>query len=360
MLLSSYLSLHVARLAPSEKWACDGEELFLVFPKEGIWQLSTSTSTTRVVAGDAIIMSGRSGAKLCSVGKTDLEFAWFAVSLDHLFPLFATGEICLIQNVPTGLRIPKVYSAADPIAVQCHRLLAEISPKCDINHRSQLLRAAALLISAEIKSKQRQQFASESAEDHMMRVFEQLPSHQLLNLSVDELSQKFGCSRRHLNRLFHQRFGFSVASLRMEMRLLKASFLLRDPDVKVINVAEQCSFNHLGLFNTCFKRRFGVTPGAWRSLQTAKDTAGKPNPAGDTCPLRLNGLCPWNGNPGECAPKAPLPAQNQKPGPSRALITNLEDRRSGTIVPSPAKAKAGLPDSLPLLETSPTPLVPTH
>ncbi len=30
---------------------------------------------------------------------------------------------------------------------------------------------------------------------------------------------------------------------------------------KVINVATQCGFNHLGLFNTCFKRRFGISPG---------------------------------------------------------------------------------------------------
>jgi AraC-like DNA-binding protein len=324
MLLSSYLSLHVARLTPSERWTCEGDELFLVFPKEGPWQLSYGNSTTRVAAGDAVIMSGRSGAKMVPVAKNDQEFQWFSVSLDNLFPLFSTGEICLIQNVPTGLRVPKVYAAADPLAVQCHRLVSELSPKCDLNHRSQLLRVAALLITSEIKSKQRQQHASESAEDHMMRVFEQLPSNQLLNLSVEDLSQKFGCSRRHLNRLFHQRFGFSVAALRMEMRLLKASFLLRDPDVKVINVAEQCSFNHLGLFNTCFKRRFGLTPGAWRNLQTSKDAADKPNPAGDTCPLRLNGLCPWNGNPAECAPTPLLPAQ--KPGPVRAPV-NFESRK---------------------------------
>src|SRR2546430_2401773 len=76
-------------------------------------------------------------------------------------------------------------------------------------------------------------------------------------------NKRFRC-RRHLNRLFHQYFGFSVAALRMEMRLLKDVSLLRDPNIKVINVAEQCGFNHLGLFNTCFKRRFGQTPGHWR------------------------------------------------------------------------------------------------
>jgi len=101
-------------------------------------------------------------------------------------------------------------------------------------------------------------------EEHMLQVFERLTSQELLTLSVGDLAGKFSCSRRHLNRLFHQYFGFSVAALRMEMRLLKAVSLLRDPNIKVINVAEQCGFNHLGLFNTCFKRRFGQTPGHWR------------------------------------------------------------------------------------------------
>jgi hypothetical protein len=54
----------------------------------------------------------------------------------------------------------------------------------------------------------------------------------------------------------------------MEMRLLKAVSLLVDPDAKIIHVAEKCGFNHLGLFNTCFKRRFGASPSQWRKMVT--------------------------------------------------------------------------------------------
>jgi len=90
---------------------------------------------------------------------------------------------------------------------------------------------------------------------------------------------------RHLNRLFHQYFGFSVGALRMEMRLLKAVSLLRDVNAKVINVAAQCGFNHLGLFNTCFKRRFGVTPGCWRK-QAALEKSRRPPCRGRIQPAR--------------------------------------------------------------------------
>ena len=128
-----------------------------------------------------------------------------------------------------------------------------------------------------------------------MQVFEKLSADEILTLSVGQLAIKFNCSRRHLNRLFRQYFSFSVASLRMEMRLLKAASLLRDPATKIISVAEECLFNHLGLFNTCFKRRFGKTPGEWRKMKGSGDLT---DPAlevifGDC--VRYKGLSSWNG-----------------------------------------------------------------
>jgi len=60
-------------------------------------------------------------------------------------------------------------------------------------------------------------------------------------------------------------------------------------------VAQRSGFNYLSLFNTCFKRRFGMSPGQWsKSLSGAKAippalASGNPN-----CLLRSNGLCPWS------------------------------------------------------------------
>jgi AraC-like DNA-binding protein len=141
------------------------------------------------------------------------------------------------------------------------------------------------------------------------------------------LAEKFSCSRRHLNRLFHQHFGISVASLRMEMRLLKAMSLLRDPDAKIINVAEQCGFNHLGLFNTCFKRRFGASPGQWR--KSAIEAESKPALKSDdrpACPLHVNGLCPWGGKNEVSHPAVSTtaePAAGSESRLRRAAILNM-------------------------------------
>ena len=289
MLLQEHLVLRLARLEPSEKWIPRANALSFVFPKGGSGECVSKAVTQRLVPGDALVLNGtpEDDSGLCADGRSEMVFWFFAVNFEHLFPLFASKEICLLQNVSEGFKGIKLYGASSPLAKECHRLLAEVPPQFNLAHRSQLLRVVAAILSVEFKTAQPHRVGFVRSEEHITQVFEKLSADEFLSLSVGELAARFGCSKRHLNRLFHQHFGFSVAAMRMEMRLLKAASLLRDPDTKVINVAEQCGFNHLGLFNTCFKRRFGNSPGQWRkSTAQAEGQSVRPVNDSSVCPVR--------------------------------------------------------------------------
>jgi AraC-like DNA-binding protein len=278
----------------------------------------------------------------------DVAFWFFAVGMEHMFPLFTAAEISLLQNVIEGLKTVRRYSGTTPLARECHRMLTETPAGFDLDHRSQLLRVAASILAAEFKGVHAHRAGLARSDEHVMQVFEQLSTHELLNLSVADLAAKFSCSKRHLNRLFHQHFGFSVAAMRMEMRLLKAISLLRDPYAKVINVAEQCGFNHLGLFNTCFKRRFGISPGQWR--KQASDAAGASNRNTLLCPLRTNNLCPWAG----CEDGAPADrsAPNTNPPPT-ALPGRILVSMKGLADPNSSAKSAGHPVLKVIVEPGP-------
>ena len=166
-----------------------------------------------------------------------------------------------------------LFGSSSPLAKQCVKLAEEVPAQFNFDHRSHLLRLVGAILTAEFKAQQPKLAGFVPMRDHVVQVFERLQTNEILSLSVGELAKKFNCSRRHLNRLFHQHFGVSVAAMRMEMRLLKAVSLLVDPDAKVMCVAEKCGFNHLGLFNTCFKKRFGVSPGQWRNTMTRASRA---------------------------------------------------------------------------------------
>lgn len=293
-----YITSRLFRLKTSEELQIHGEGLVFVFPKGGVGTYVAGQANHPLEAGDAIVVHENSGGKLCALGGNDLVYWTFSLSIDQLYPLFASNELCLLQQVAENFRGMRRYPATSDLAQECHRLLAGMPPQFTLEHRCQVLRIAAAILQLELNQAHHQRVGFVRIEDHMIQVFEKLSVSDLLNLGVGELASRFSCSRRHLNRLFHQYFGFSVSALRMEMRLLKAVSLLRDPNTKIINVAEQCGFNHLGLFNTCFKKRFGVSPGQWRKAPPP-DNARPASPLDHSplCQIRDNGLCPWSGKP---------------------------------------------------------------
>jgi AraC-like DNA-binding protein len=319
MFTHNYLTLRLVRLKSAEEWLNERPRLLFVFPKGDGGKYVSGSKTHRLSTGDILVVEAALGDKICAqTGET--IFWWFSACLENLYPLFATNEICLLQNVIEGFKGTKLYRASSQLALECQRLLSDVPPQGDLGHRGQLLRIVSAILSEEFKSVQRQRVGFVRVEEHLIQVFESLSSAEILELSVGELAARFSCSRRHLNRLFHQYFGFSVATLRMEMRLLKAVSLLRNPNAKVINVAEECGFNHLGLFNTCFRRRFGNSPGQWRKTDVKVDEQRKgENDHNAVCPLRSNGLCPWSGKADNLRPAREAASPPQKPAAKRVL-----------------------------------------
>jgi len=310
-----HLALRLARLKASEETLQNEEGLTFVFSKGGVGKYTSKVANQRLGVGDILVVNGVTGGKFSVFDKGEFVFWSFSLSFEHMLPLFASSEISLLHNITEGFKAAKIYQANSPLAAECQKLLAAVPPQFNLDHRGQLIRIAATILTVEFKAAQTQRSGYVRAEDHMVQVFEKLSASELINLSVGELAERFSCSRRHLNRLFHQHFGVSVASLRMEMRLLKAVSLLRDANAKIINVAEQCGFNHLGLFNTCFKRRFGASPGQWRKtvLQTETVTPQKAAPK-VVCPLHSTGACPMGG---------------QMPATSPAVMTTLSAKVPG-------------------------------
>jgi AraC-like DNA-binding protein len=319
MLAEDYLTLRLARLKRPEEWINKQRGLSFVFPKGGAGKCVCGPLNQQLAPGDVLVLDGSVGGKLSAPDRGEMVFACFSVFVEHLYPLFASREICLLHGVINDFKRAKLYPASTALAVECCRLLGEVPPQFNLDHRSQLLRVTAAILTFEFRNAHSQPVGFIRSEDHVIQTFEKLSTTELARLSVPELAAKFGCSRRHLNRLFHQYFGVSVAALRMEMRLLKAVALLRDPDAKIITVAEDCGFNHLGLFSICFKRRFGTTPGQWRKKAVSNDDQpAKIGGAAPNCPLLLTGLCPWNGSPEHRHTLPQPPCPNQKTVAARA------------------------------------------
>lgn len=298
MPIYDHLTLHLFRLKPAEAWGNLGEGLHFVLLHTGAGEHFNGSCTQPAILplapGDILVFSAGTGGTLRATARVELVFWAFHVCLEHLFPLFTANEIPVVQHLLDAFKTAHVYRAAAPATASWNRLIRNAPPEFSLEHRSQLLRMVAAVLSEEFRRIRPSDMHGPRPDERIVHLFEQLSIGDILSLSVDELAGRFSCSRRHLNRIFHQHFGLSVGALRMEMRLLKAVSLLRNPDSKIITLAEQCGFNHLGLFNACFKRRFGVSPGQWRKHLGEMNGPTPILPAGDSrCRMRANGLCPW-------------------------------------------------------------------
>jgi len=353
MLSKSYLGLGVVRLKSPEKWVSEPYRLHFVFPKEGTGQYTAPSVTHHLVPGDVLIVNTTSEGELRADDGGEFAFSFFSALPEHIFPLFSSSEINLLRNVSEGFKAAKLHSSTTMLAKECHQLLEGATLNSNLAHRSQLLRVVAAIFTSELQTVQPSLPGFVRAEDHLRQVLDKVSVEELMSGSVSELAARFGWSKRHLNRMFQVHFGLSVAALKMELRLLKALSLLREPDAKIISIAEQCGFNYLGLFNTCFKKRFGVTPTQHRKKMIEAEGQSA-QPVGHNlawaCPLKsLAHSCAWlhepegrhasgfclrvslKAQPARSALRVPVPAGNQ-------IAVGVGLGHHGPAMPSPLAA----------------------
>ena len=115
-----------------------------------------------------------------------------------------------------------------------------------------------------------------SATERFQQFVAGMPEFELINYAPAELARLCGCSSRHFNRLFWKHFGASVRARQTELRLLRARQLLGSTDGRIVQVAFQSGYRNLSLFNSLFKRRFGMTPSEWRRQIKAESNGAEP------------------------------------------------------------------------------------
>ena len=202
------------------------------------------------------------GAFLASrLGEVTLQ--WFHVSPELLHGLFTMDEQRALELVVNAGNLPRHFPAEHAVA-QLGAALWEIPMEPPLRRRSHMLGLFAAALAAELVPVPAAASAVSDARIRLRQWLTQSPEAELLSRSVEELAGELSCSVRHFSRLFHEEVGVSFRAKQTELRLLKARQLLARSDAKVIHVALESGYRHLGLFNALFKRRFGMTPTKWR------------------------------------------------------------------------------------------------
>lgn len=89
-------------------------------------------------------------------------------------------------------------------------------------------------------------------------------------VSLKELAARFGVTPNHLGHVFHEVTGDYFSDYLNRRRMEQAKIFLKDPQLKIYEVAYRLGYKTISHFNRVFKDRYGVTPGEFRDALPQK------------------------------------------------------------------------------------------
>ncbi len=250
-------------------WFPDTEGLVLVRVQSGIGYFLCAQIGHELTPSDIVVFATAPGTYFRSSQLSALEIQYFLLKPDLLSGVLTLAERAAFETITSGItRQPRLYSEPNPIVAE-FRQIATNPSKSSFAFRCQMLQLVSLLFEKEMPQPVLNDEPANAAERFYLLI-NKLSETDWQNLRLPDLAKMCGCSERHFSRLFHHHFGMGVRSKQMALRLKTAKRLLHESDTKIINVALESGFRSLGLFNTMFKKHFGMTPSDWRQQSNRK------------------------------------------------------------------------------------------
>ena len=101
--------------------------------------------------------------------------------------------------------------------------------------------------------------------EDIQRAITYIHGHLTEPLTLEEIARAANMSRSHLSTQFKSVTGLPPYSYLLLKRIECAVTLLRESDMPILTVAQECGFDNLANFNKTFKHITGMTPRDYRS-----------------------------------------------------------------------------------------------
>jgi hemolysin activation/secretion protein/AraC-like DNA-binding protein len=275
MAIERHLILQELTLHPSGEWKPSERGWVVARVAEGIGYWLPGGSARELNAGDGFVAGVNASTVVRASQLGPLKLQFFTVQPQYLSGLLTMAECHQLESASENpLTRVSFFTASDPFGQKFARIAAQ-TPSDGLTMRCAMLQlwtgAVAGLIGSSPAST-----GGNKLRERFRQLIGQMPEARLSECSLAGLAAQLHCSERHFSRLFREEFGVPFLARQIELRLLHARQLLANSDAKIINVAYDSGYRHLGLFNAMFKKRFGVTPSEWRQQNLRKNCPPPP------------------------------------------------------------------------------------
>lgn len=106
----------------------------------------------------------------------------------------------------------------------------------------------------------------DSVERNMQNILDYIHTHYTdPNLNLESLAAGVNFSISYISALFKKNLNTTFVKYLTNLRMERAQELLINPDLKIVDVAQQLGYNDPYYFSFCFKRQTGVSPKEYRA-----------------------------------------------------------------------------------------------
>ena len=259
-----HLIIQELTLRPSGEWQPETRGWTVSRVAEGVGYSLQGPAARELNVGDMVVVGPATNLIVRASQLNVLKLEFFLVLPQYLNGLLTVTEWRQLEDVSKQAYAKLVhFSANEPAAQKFSRLATQPQRDC-LSSRSAMLQLWASSISTMLPPVNSATGQILQLRDRFREFIGKMSEAELATRSLPELAEQLHCSARHFSRLFREEFRISLRDRQQELRLQRASQLLAGTNNKIINVAYESGYRHLGLFNLMFKRRFGLTPSAWR------------------------------------------------------------------------------------------------
>jgi AraC-like DNA-binding protein len=261
----SHLSLEEIQLKPGQEWSDSTAAWRFLRVGKGPAEWS-GTVQRSLLEGEVLIIAPHTngiiradsinGAVLNGFSFTPcLMGGFFTLAEHHFFETAAMNVLGDIRFLPAGYPLAQRFTSA---LERCASAARGLAP------RVELLRFVAELLDEPLARSQPALSPSPFALYRFRELMTQMSDMEFIGHTPEELAGFCRCTLRHFNRAFHACFSSSPRAWRTKLRLNKAAQVLCTSDERIAQIATECGFHSLTLFNSSFKKQFGITPSQWR------------------------------------------------------------------------------------------------
>lgn len=259
------LEIEELRLTPGQEWGTPADQWRFILLKQGSAYWLETTRPRELATGELLVVPEGSVGTIRASQLSEVALDWFGFRPESIVGFFSVPEREWIEkDAAAALGTLATLPATHPFAQEMTKLRGSAGEE-----NPTVRRARALFFALQVMTQGMPQLRSNShragaAGQLFEQIISRMPDAELIRHDSEELARLCGCTPRHFNRLFRMRFGTATRVRQTELRLIKARHLLESSTSPVSQVALECGYRSLSLFNSLFRRKFGMSPLEWR------------------------------------------------------------------------------------------------